>query len=154
VPPDFDVFYRTEYGAVLGLAIAMTGDRAAAEELVQDAFEAALRKWPLVGQMDKPGAWVRRVVSNRSVSAYRRLRTRTKYLTGANTEEAITGFPEEAVEVVVTIRQLPRRQAQALWLRYFDDLPVSEVASIMGCGQETVKTHLTRGLARLKEALG
>lgn len=153
-PLAFDVFYREEYGKVLGLAIGLSGDRAVAEELVQEAFEAAWRRWASVSRMEKPGSWVRRVVSNRSVSSYRRAMTRARYLSRGAADTAWVGIPDEAVDVVVAIRRLPPRQAQAVWLRYFDDLTVSEVAEIMGCEQETVKTHLARGLARLKEHLG
>lgn len=150
---DFNGFYREEYGSVLGLAIALTGDRSVAEEVVQDAFEAAWASWAKVGQMDKPEAWVRRVVANRSVSVYRRAATRARFLRRADANEPLVGIPTEALEVIFAMRGLPRRQAQALWLRYMDDLTVAEIANIMGCGAETVKTHLGRGLARLKELL-
>lgn len=149
---EFVPFYHDQYPVVLGLAIAMTGDRAVAEEIAQDAFEAAYRRWAAVGRMENPGAWVRRVVSNRSVSVFRRSRTRATFLRGAEFT-AVDSVPEAAIEVIAAIRRLPRRQAQALWLRYFEDLTVAEVSSIMGCGQETVKTHLARGHTRLKEYL-
>src|SRR3954447_17641137 len=68
----FDEFYRAEYGRLLALAIALCGDRSAAEDLVQDGFLAAHRKWDRVSGYDAPGALVRRVVLNRPAPRRRR----------------------------------------------------------------------------------
>ena len=76
----FEVFYRREYRPVLGLAIVLSGNRAAAEELVQDAFLVTLRDWERVSQMEYPGAWVRRVVANGSASRFRRAAAHTRAL--------------------------------------------------------------------------
>ena len=56
----FDAFFRREYRPVLGLAIALTKDRWAAEDLTQEAFTEAQRRWSYVATLDRPGAWVRR----------------------------------------------------------------------------------------------
>ncbi len=64
----FEDFFRREYRSVLGLAVALSGDRWAAEDLTQEAFAAAERKWARVGSLDRPQAWVRRIVANKSVS--------------------------------------------------------------------------------------
>ena len=68
----FEDFFRREYRSVLGLAVALSGDRSAAEDLTQEAFTAAERKWGRIGSLDRPEAWVRRVVANKSVSRWRR----------------------------------------------------------------------------------
>ena len=67
----FDGFYRREYRDVVGLAFALSGSRIAAEDIAQDAFVAAHKRWEQVGRYDKPEAWVRRVVANLAVSAFR-----------------------------------------------------------------------------------
>jgi RNA polymerase sigma-70 factor (ECF subfamily) len=115
---DFGQFYRSEYRAVLGLAFALCRDRGVAEELVQEGFTAAFRRWDEVGRMDHPGAWVRRVVTNHAVSRFRRL----------------------GAEVVV--------------LAYFADLSHGDIADVLGCAVETVRSHLKRGRARLGALLG
>ena len=69
----FVEFYRREYPSVAGFAYVLTGDHAAAEDLAQDAFLAARQAWPKVSRYDKPGAWVRRVLVNRSRTRFRRL---------------------------------------------------------------------------------
>ena len=71
VPEAFEDFYAREYLGVVGLAYALSGSRWGAEDLAQEAFIAAHRDWDRIGLYDKPGAWVRRVVANLSVSSFR-----------------------------------------------------------------------------------
>jgi len=54
------------------LAYALSGSRLGADDLAQEAFLAAYRDWQSIGRYNNPGAWVRRVVDNRSVSMFRR----------------------------------------------------------------------------------
>src|SRR5436190_20925398 len=77
----FDAFFALEHDPVLGLAFALTGDRAVAEDIVQDAFLEAFRGWNRIAGYDEPGAWVRRVVANMSVSMFRRRRSELRMLT-------------------------------------------------------------------------
>lgn len=152
---DFDVFYRSEYRAVFGLAIVLSGNRSAAEELSQDAFLAAYKSWDRVGTMDKPGAWVRRIVSNRSVSRFRRLSTEAKALVRMAPEpEQVSATTNEAAdEIWRQVRALPKRQAQVIALTYLEDLPRRDIAAILEISEETVKTHLDRARATLATKL-
>src|SRR2546423_13934860 len=68
----FSQFYAREYRQVLALGIVLTGSVPLAEELAQEAFLAAHRKWARVARYDQPGAFVRRVVSNLAISSLRR----------------------------------------------------------------------------------
>src|SRR3954467_14502477 len=63
----FDDFYTAEYPSVVRLAFALTGRLAVAEEMAQEAFLAAYRRWNRISRYDEPGAWVRRVVTHRCV---------------------------------------------------------------------------------------
>jgi RNA polymerase sigma-70 factor (ECF subfamily) len=74
---DFARFFADEYRAVLRLAYALTGEPAAAEDLTQEAFLAALRHWQRVAGYADAGGWVRRVAANLAVSGWRRLRSET-----------------------------------------------------------------------------
>lgn len=76
----FDSFYQREVTAVVGLAFVLSGSRSGAEDLAQEGFLAAYRQWDRISSLDDPGAWVRRVVSNRSVSAFRRRTAEMKAL--------------------------------------------------------------------------
>lgn len=152
---DFDVFYRAEYRPVLGLAIVLSGSRSTAEELTQDAFLAAYKDWDRVGTMDKPGAWVRRLVANRSVSTFRRMTSETKALFRVGTENATDSAlsRETALDIWQQVRALPKRQAQVVALTYLEDLPRRDVAIILEISEETVKTHLGRARATLTAKL-
>jgi len=72
VVPAFDQLYRSDYRRLVALAYGLSGSRSAAEELAQEAFLAAHRRWNEIGAYDDPSAWLRRVVVNRSVSLLRR----------------------------------------------------------------------------------
>lgn len=153
----FERFYGREYRQVAALAYVLTGRSGAAEDLAQEAFIAALRSWDRIALYDKPEAWVRRVVANRAVSFRRRGITELKLLPRLfrpSSPGPATKMDGEATQVWDAVRTLPRRQAQAVALRYLDDLSLKEIGVIMGCSSGTVKTHLARGRQRLERVLG
>jgi RNA polymerase sigma-70 factor (sigma-E family) len=153
--PEFRAFYQREYRPVLGLAYALSGDMSIAEDLWQDAFMAAFRRWSEVGTMDHPGAWVRRVVANRSASRFRRLGAEGRALLRLGRPSQEVPSPSaDSVAVWAALRRLPPRQVEIVVLTYFADLSNAEAAAVMGCSIETARTHLKRAKARLPHALG
>lgn len=70
---DFESFYVQTGRRMLSLAFSLTGSWGDAEDLVQEAYAAAHRRWNVVGSYEDPAAWVRRVITNRAVSRWRRL---------------------------------------------------------------------------------
>jgi RNA polymerase sigma-70 factor (ECF subfamily) len=157
MPEPFDVFYRREQPHMVALAYVLCGSESVAEELAHDAFVQAMRSWERVGQMDAPVAWVRRVVANASTSRFRRLRAESKALLRLTSrpEPAPVGSGVDAVsDVWEAVRRLPRRQAQVVALVYLHDLSRRETAALLGCSEETVKTHLQRARVALAHELG
>lgn len=152
----FPDFYRREWRDVVGLGFVLTGDVGVAEDLAQEGFAAAARQWNRVSGMDKPGAWVRRVVANRSVSRFRRLSAERRALTRLGNPRVEPGLDldGEIAEVWAAVRALPKRQAQAIALVYFDGMSVAEAAVVIGCSHETARTHLKRGRKALATRLG
>jgi RNA polymerase sigma-70 factor (sigma-E family) len=152
----FDAFYKRDYSSVVGLAYALSGSRSAAEELAQEAFFAAHRKWDEVGGYEQPGAWVRRVVSNLSTSFVRRrvAEARAMVKLGARRPEGPSPLGESDAEFWRSVRALPKRQAQVIALHYLEDLSVAEIAETLNLAQGTVKTHLHRGRLQLASNLG
>ncbi len=73
---DFERLYNASYGKILGTVNAMLGDRAAAEDCVQDAFERAYKKWPTWEPIAPAEAWVHRIAINAAVSYTRKMRIR------------------------------------------------------------------------------
>lgn len=151
----FETFFRREYRSVLGLAVVLCGHRAVAEELTMDAFEAAFKNWTMVSGLDDPGAWVRKVVSNASVSRFRRLaadaRARLRMSGVSSVDTADLG---EHAAVWQAVRRLPRRQAQTVALFYFEGYSRREIAELLGISDESVKTHLDRARRTLEQELG
>jgi RNA polymerase sigma-70 factor (ECF subfamily) len=151
---DFAGFYHREYQNVVGLAYALSGSRVAAEELAQEGFAAAYRTWDRVGAYDSPGAWVRHVVANRSISRWRRLAAERRALTRlAGKAPPVADLPETHDEVWAAVRRLPRRQATATALHYYADLSVESIATLMGCTPGTVETHVSRARTSLERSL-
>jgi RNA polymerase sigma-70 factor (ECF subfamily) len=152
----FESFYRREFRAVVALAYALSGSRVGAEDLAQEAFIAAHRRWEEIGAYDRPEAWVRRVLANKAVSAFRTKAAEARALTrlaGQRLEPLPEMEPEDDA-FWRRVRRLPSQQAQAIVLHYVEDRPVSEIAEILGCSVATAKVHLFRGRQTLSSQLG
>ena len=152
----FVEFYRHEWRDVVGLGFVLTGNRCVAEDLAQEGFAAAYRRWDDVAAMDKPGAWVRRVVVNQSVSWFRRRGAEGRALArvGNPRETSDIELDAQVAELWAAVRKLPRRQQQAIALVYFSGMSANDASHVMECGQETVATHLKRGRKALGVKLG
>jgi RNA polymerase sigma-70 factor (ECF subfamily) len=152
----FEDFYARDFAALVGLAYALSGSRNGAEDLAQEAFLAAHRSWDRVGRYDDPGAWVRRVVANLSVSTFRRGLAEAKALARAAVGSAsvLPELSQDDAEVWRTVRTLPRRQRQVIALRYLEDMPVAEIARVLGTAEGTVRKHLHDGRLTLAARLG
>lgn len=142
-----------------GTAVLMTGNRAVAEEHVQEAFLSAWRGIGgfRLGRPFKP--WIVRILVNRIVSSRRRSRVPTAPIEDA---ERVTGpadvlesamSAERRHEVQAALARLSPRHHQVVVLRYFAELSVSEVAAAIGVREGTVKSRLSRALSRLREEL-
>lgn len=151
----FDRFYAREFPKMVTIAYAVSGSRMAAEDLAQEAMIAAYRGWSEVGALERPGAWVRRVVLNRAASAYQRRKAEARALLrlAPLRGEPPAALGEEAGEFWHAVRRLPKRQAQAVALHYLEEASVAEIAEVMGCAESTVKVHLHRGRLALAERL-
>ena len=156
IPGSFELLYQRDYSTVVGLVYGMTGSRWVAEDLAQDAFIEAHRRWDEIGRYDNPGGWVRRVVSNRSVSWYRRRLAEAKALLklSAGSRSSLPALEPESEEVWEAVRKLSNRQAQVVALTYLEDMSLGEVADLLGLSVPTVGTHLQRGQKSLARTLG
>jgi len=143
----FEEFYAREFPAVVGLAFALSGSRAGSEDLAQEAFLAAHRNWDRVGTFERPDVWVRRVVSNKSMSMFRRRYAEARALSrfAMGTAATLPELTADDAEFWAAVRSLPRRQAQVIALRYLEDRTVAEIAEILGTAEGTVKKHLHDG---------
>ena len=150
----FEGFYRREYRAVVAMAYALSGNRTVAEDIAQESFIVAHRKWAELREMDIPGAWVRRVAANKAVSFVRRRHAEARAVT------RLGGFRQPTSELDVPdrefwaqVRRLPDQQAKAIALHYLEDRPVEEIAEILDCAPSTARVHLHRGRQALADRL-
>jgi len=151
----FEDFYEREFRAVVGLAFALSGSRSGAEDLAQEAFLVAHTHWERVGTYERPEVWVRRVVANLSVSAFRRRVAEAKTLArmALRYTPALPELSADDADFWRAVRSLPRRQAQVITLHYLEDRPIGEIAEILGTAEGTVKKHLYDGRQALARRL-
>jgi len=163
----FEALYRREWSGLVALGWSLSGSWTAAEELAQDAFADAYRRWDKVGGLDKPGAWLRRAVINRSASFHRHRAVEERGITrlSSRADRDADGVGSDRTGDRATaqvsdpafwaaVRSLPERQAASVALHYLEDRTVAETAEILGCRPATVKVHLHRARQTLAERLG
>lgn len=152
---EFDDFYAASFQRLVGQVHAMIGDRAEAQDCVQEAF---VRAWSHRKQLDRaraPDAWVRTTAYRLAVSRWRRtVRSRRAPDRALQEQPPGAGPSEDRVALIEALRQLPEPQRRALVLHHVCDLPVQAVAAEVGVPEGTVKARLSRGRAALLAILG
>ncbi|HQZ35049.1 MAG TPA: sigma-70 family RNA polymerase sigma factor [Ilumatobacteraceae bacterium] len=142
----FDELYARRWLAMVRFASLTTGSQAIAEEVVQDAFVQLFRNWPTV---HNPEAWLRvAVVSNCRGWVRRQTVERRHRVRPPDTE-----LPNESVIMRDALQHLSDRQRAAIVLRFYEDLPEAEIASVLGCRPGTVKSLLARATRRLRQEM-
>jgi RNA polymerase sigma factor (sigma-70 family) len=141
--PQFESFVRNEFASIRRTAFLIIGDAGLAEDVTQEGFAKAFVRWGRVSTMDRPGAWVRRVVIRDAVRVAKR-RGRAELFVATAVEPAANDVLLDA------ITRLPARQRAVIVLKYWDGLVSSEIASALGCRTATVDVHLHRARQQLK----
>lgn len=153
---DLADLYRSHRGSLTRLAAVVLGDAGAAADVVQEAFADLAR---VRTDVDDPGAWLRRVVVNRSTSLVRRRIVARAYLAryGRAEVDAAGAGPggdlSDRLAVRDAMARLSADQRAAVFLRYYLDLAEREVADALGCRPGTVKSRLSRALTHLRADL-
>jgi RNA polymerase sigma-70 factor, ECF subfamily len=163
-----------------GIAYHLLGNRAEAEEAVQ---EALVRACEAIGELRDPQAapaWFLRIVTTMCLRTLRRRRVRRALLGWLDrADPEVAPAPDAGLDAIATrvhaapsalptdalvdqqqlaallgrLDALAPKQRAALVLRYGHDLPVGEIADLLGVEPATAKTHLVRGLARLRDLM-
>ena len=133
------------------------GDRDTAQDLVDEAFARALASWRTVSGHPAPVAWVVRTAMNTHVSRWRRHRREVPVPNpGMFTEPPMVGREDESPvdpRIMAALARLPARQRQVVALRLFLDLDTGRTAELLGIAPSTVKAHLARAVAALRDDL-
>ena len=149
--------YTAHYRELVRLAAFLTGDRDNAEEVVQDAYVKVHGSWRGVREPDKAEAYLRTTVVNLSRSRLRRRQVAAKHrpepLPDMESAEASALDHARRDAVLTALQQLPRRQREAVVLRYYGDLSEAQTAQAMGCSTGSVKSHTSRAMAALRPLL-
>jgi RNA polymerase sigma-70 factor (sigma-E family) len=154
--PGAAALFREHHLELVRLAVLMTGDRAMAEDVVQDAFERLHRRWSRLREPGSGLAYARASVVNGCRMAHRRSAVARRYaarLAGPSLGVDAAAAVADESEMVAALRVLPRRQREVLVLRYYADLDVAEIAATLRIGASTVRSTMSRGLAALAAVL-
>lgn len=147
--------YRDHARDLVGLARVFVDHRDAAEDIVQEAFIRMARSLHRIRDRDRAGAYLRSIVLNLARDHNRRglLSLRHKMpsndLDPAGVDETVAAN-DQYRHLIEGVRALPRRQRDCVALRYLTELSVAEIAATLEVSENSVKTHLKRGLARLR----
>ncbi len=150
-----DLYRRSAPGAVR-LAYLLTGDRALAEDLAQDAFVRVAGRLVHLRQPAAFDAYLRQTVVNLSKNHFRRRAIERAYLATEHTPEEIAGHDRGIVErraMLDALHRIPRRQREAIVLRFYEDLPEDSVAAILRCRPATVRSLVFRGVHALRDEI-
>ena len=146
----FDEFVREATAPLLGRARALTGDQNEAWDLVQETLARIGERWH---RIDDPAAYAHTVMVRLNVDRIRRLRSDLRLRRRLPLPEPALP-PGDGLDawLVDALHTLSPHQRTALALRYLDDLDVEEIARRLRCRPGTARSHLSRGLARLRAA--
>ncbi|MBC3193072.1 sigma-70 family RNA polymerase sigma factor [Pseudonocardia sp. C8] len=143
---------REHAGRLAASLVHLLGDFAAAEDLVQDAVEAALRRWPTEGIPERPDAWLFTVARRRGLDVLRRqTRYRDKL---AQLQWPVPGEPDDRLRLVFTCCHpaLPRQAQIALTLRVVCGLTTGQIAAAFLVPETTVARRITRAKRKITDA--
>ena len=154
---DFERLYQASYGKILGTLTAMLGDRSAAEDCAQDAFERAYKKWDSWQPIAPAEAWVHRIAINAAVSYQRKMRLReVGEVIRRIGRPSLGPDPQEQVErrdLADALAQLPPKQAAAIVLRHYHGYTNRAIAQALGIPERTVASRLAVAKSRLRVML-
>lgn len=158
VRAELDRVFRDEWGQVVATLIRVTGDWELAEECAQEAFAAALQRWPRDGVPDRPGAWLTTTARNRAVDWLRREAVGAEKLreVAAMTQgpDAPYDVPDDRLRLMFTCCHpaLAMEARVALTLRTLAGLSTAEIARAFLVPESTMSKRLTRAKQKIQHA--
>ncbi|WP_235736135.1 SigE family RNA polymerase sigma factor [Nocardioides alcanivorans] len=152
-PDDFTEFVAARYQALLRTARLLSRSEHEAEDLLQEALARCVPVWRRISA--DPEGYVRTVLVRQNISRWRRTRRLSVHPTEVPPERPVVDADvAEQQHLREALAQLAPRQRAVVVLRYVEDRPEREVATLLGCSVGTVKSQAHDGLARLRRILG
>jgi RNA polymerase sigma-70 factor (sigma-E family) len=149
---DFREFVRSRRRALLRSAYLLTGNLADAEDLVQSALAKTYQAWNRIEDRKALDGYVRRAIVNTHISWWRRRRV-DEYPTDEIPDKPVADTSDSSElhdSLQRAIDRLPQRMRAAVVLRYFEDMSEAEVADVLGVSPGTVKSTVSRAVAKLR----
>ncbi|WP_405817667.1 SigE family RNA polymerase sigma factor [Streptomyces sp. NBC_01390] len=155
---DFPGFVATRSASLFRGALVLTGNREAAEDLVQETLERVCRKWRTIAAKDAPDAYVRRIMVNLANDRWRRFRRMVPLVSPVPHQDTGDraalgdeyGRVDSRDQLVRALQSLPMRMRTVVVLRYFHDLSDAEIAADLRISPSTVRSQLARGIDKLR----
>lgn len=152
--PAFDEAFPRLYADAYRVAFRLLGERSEAEDVAQEACARAYSRWSSVNGYAEP--WCVRVAGNLALDALRartRANRRQERLIREHSPTTAAPASDERLDLYAALATLPKRQREAVVLRYLGDQSEEQTAALLGLSVGSVKTHASRGLARLREVI-
>jgi len=149
----FEDFFQREKSDLFGALCLVTRNRHEAEELTQDAFVRVLEHWERVGEMDDPRAYLYRTAMNAFRSRYRRTVLAARRTLGVTPADDATADVDALDAAVRALAPLSPRQRAAVVLIDLLGYPSKDAARMLGIRASTVRMHVSRAHAALKETM-
>ena len=151
---EFREYVAARYPSLLRTGYLLTGNRADGEDLVQTALARTYLSWERIREREAVDAYVRRTMVNTRTSWWRRRRVdeiATEHLPERPEAADATADTDLHDAMWTALARLPRRQRAAVVLRYYEDLSEADTADVLGVSVGTVKSTVSRALAKLRE---
>jgi len=147
--------YATYAPDGIRLAFLLTGDRALAEDLVQDAFVRLIGRLRHLREPNAFWTYLRRTIVNLATSHFRHRRVERAYLERVAAAPSPVANPNDELDETMhrVLLGLPERQRAAIVLRFYEDLSDVQTAEVLGCPPGTVRSLVSRGMTTLREQL-
>ncbi len=149
---EFREYVHSRRRALLRSAYLLTGNLADAEDLVQAALAKTYQAWGRIEDRGALDGYVRRAMVNTHISWWRRRRV-DEFPTDEIPDQPVAdqfGTAELSDSLWRAINRLPERMRAAVVLRFFEDMTESEVSVILGVSLGTVKSTISRAVAKLR----
>jgi RNA polymerase sigma-70 factor, ECF subfamily len=146
---DLERLFREHWPRAYRAAHLVTGDAAAAEDIAQEAFLAAVRNLDRFDRRRPFGPWLHRIVVNRAIDWTRARKLRAEVELGDYLPAAPA--PERNGSALARIAELPAEHRAVVVLRYVLEYTPGEIAELLDLPRGTVNSRLRRGLDRMKE---
>jgi RNA polymerase sigma-70 factor (sigma-E family) len=150
--PAFEEAFPRLFQDAYRVAYRLLGERSEAEDVAQEACARAYSRWSSVHEFAEP--WCVRVAGNLALDTLRaRTRAARKQERLATERPAASPGVDDRLDLYAALADLPKRQREAVVLRYLGDQSEQQTAALLGLSVGSVKTHASRGLARLREVI-